>query len=155
MADDGSPPVLSISGSALVLWLHVVAACVWIGGQATIAVIVPVLRGQGDLAARAGRRLQVIAWPAFAVLVVTGLINVANAGLRWTALFDSPAGRTLVIKLVFVAVSGLAAGIHALAQAPRSRGGAASSAVTSAVLGSISLLAALVAALYGVVIAQS
>jgi hypothetical protein len=99
------------------------------------------------------RRYQAVAWPAFAVLIITGLLNVANAGLRWS-LFDSPAGRTLIIKLAFVALSGLAVGLHSLLEAPRRRD-AGRSAVGSVVLGSVSVVAALLAALYGVAIARA
>ncbi len=136
------------------LWLHIVAACIWIGGQVTIAAVIPMLRDQRELARRVGRRYQTVAWPAFAVLIVTGLLNVADAGLRWSQLFDSPTGRTLVVKLAFVALSGLAAGVHALLHAAPRRD-AGGSAVGSAVLGSISLVAALLAALYGVAIARA
>jgi putative copper export protein len=145
--------MLSISGQSFVLWLHVVAACVWIGGQATVAAVIPMLRGHGDLAARAGRRYQAIAWPAYAVLIVTGIVNVGNAGLSWSDLLSTPAGRTLLVKIGFVAVSGLAAGAHSLIQAPRRREGRAGGAVSSAVFGSVSLVSAVLAALYGVVIA--
>jgi putative copper export protein len=142
------------SGSTFVLWLHIVAACVWIGGQMTVAAIIPMLRDQRALARRVGRRYQSIAWPAFAVLIVTGVLNVGSAGLRWSQLFDNAEGRTLVVKLGFVALSGLAAGVHALVQAPRGRE-AGGSPLASAVLGSLSLVAALLAALYGVAIARA
>src|SRR5437660_421440 len=58
------------------LWLHVISACIWIGGQITIAMLIPLLRGQPALLTAAARRYQVAAWIAFAVLVVTGVINV-------------------------------------------------------------------------------
>jgi putative copper export protein len=145
--------VLSVSGPTLVLWVHLVAACIWIGGQVTVAAIIPLLRDQRELARRVGRRYQAVAWPAFAVLIVTGVVNVGNAGLHWSQLLDSSAGRTLVVKLVLVALSGLAAGVHSFLQAPRRGHAGDSSAVGSAVLGSISLVAALLAALYGVAIA--
>jgi putative copper export protein len=147
--------VLSISAHTLVLWLHVVAACIWIGGQVTVAALIPLLRGHRELARRAGRRYQSIAWPAYAVLILTGVLNVGNAGLRWSHLLDSQEGRTLVVKLGFVAVSGLAAGAHAVIQAPRHREEGADGFGVSALLGSISLVAALLAALYGVVIANA
>lgn len=145
--------MLRIQGRELVLWLHVLAATVWIGGQVTVAAVIPLLRGQAGLAAAAGRRYQAIAWPAFAVLVVTGLLNAADADIGWGDLTATSAGRTLLVKLGFVFVSGLAAAVHAFLQAPRSRGGAAPGAAASAALGSVSLLAAVVAALFGVVIA--
>ena len=120
--------VLSISGHTLILWLHVVAACIWIGGQVTVAALIPRLRGHSEMARLAGRRYQTVAWPAFATLIVTGIIDVNNAGLQWSQLLSSSAGRTLAVKLDLVA---------------------------SALLGSISLLAAVLAALFGVVIADA
>jgi len=131
----------------------VLAACVWIGGQATVAALIPLLRGQSGLAAMAGRRYQAVAWPAFAVLIGTGIANAASAHIGWGDLGSTAVGRTLVTKLGFVALSGLAAAVHAFLQAPRAGQGGQPSAATSAVLGSVSLLAAVVAALYGVVIA--
>jgi putative copper export protein len=95
-----------------------------------------------------------VAWPAYAALVVTGIINVGNAGVQWSHLFDNDVGRTLVIKLGFVGVSGLAAAVHAFLQAPRTGDRAAGRPLASALLGSTSLVAAVVAALHGVVIAN-
>jgi putative copper export protein len=147
--------VLSISGGDLVLWVHVIAACVWIGGQATVALLIPLLRGHGALARLAGQRYQTVAWPAYAVLVITGLANVSNTGLQWSTLLASARGRTLAVKLGLVAVSGLAAGVHAFLQAPRRSDQAAVRPVASATLGSVSLLTAVLAALYGVAIASA
>src|ERR1019366_279013 len=45
----------------------------------------------GQLAVIAGRRYQAVAWPAFGVLVVTGIINVGNAGIQWRHLLDTDA----------------------------------------------------------------
>jgi putative copper export protein len=143
------------NGAQLILWLHVLAACVWIGGQLTIALLVPMLRGQPALLAAAARRYQLAAWFAFAVLVITGIANVHNAGISWTDLDSTAAGRTLEVKLLFVLLSGAAAAVHAFVVAPRaaaSRGRVAPA--LSAILGTASLLAATVAALYGVVIAE-
>ena len=137
------------------MWVHVIAACVWIGGQATVALLIPLLRGHGALARLAGQRYQTVAWPAYAILVITGLANVSNAGLEWSTLFDSPPGRTLAVKLGLVAVSGLAAGVHAFLQAPWHSDPAAGRPVAAAVLGSVSLLTAVLAALYGVAIASA
>lgn len=147
--------MLSITGAQVVLWLHVLAACVWIGGQVTVAAVIPLLRRDRDLAARVGRRYQAVAWPAFLVLAVTGVLNVGNAGLQWSTLLDTAAGRTLAVKLGLVAVSGAAAATHAFLQAPRAAGRTRSNPVMSSLLGSVSLLAAVAAALYGVVIANS
>lgn len=144
----------SPTGPEIILWIHILAACIWIGGQITIAALLPLLHGQPALVRSTGRRYQHIAWGAFAVLVVTGIINVHNAGISWDHLNGSAAGRTLEVKLLFVALSGLAAAVHAFVLARRARERGRSAPALSATLGIISLLTAAVAALYGVVIAQ-
>ena len=53
------------------------AAAVWIGGQVTLTALVPVLRRLGAQVPRAAaRRFNQIAWPAFAILVITGIGNI-------------------------------------------------------------------------------
>jgi putative copper export protein len=145
---------LHLEGPELVLWVHVLAATIWIGGQATIALLLPLLRGQRALLSAAGRRFQSMAWTAFAFVLLTGVLNMHDTGIAWTNLTGSARGRTLVLKLGFVVLSGAAAAVHAVFVAPRAA--SAPSAVTrslSAALGFLSLLAAALAALYGVMIA--
>ena len=56
------------------LSLHVAAAAVWVGGQATLAGLVPALRREAPEAlAPVARQFARLAWPAYAVLVVTGI----------------------------------------------------------------------------------
>jgi putative copper export protein len=121
------------------LFLHVLAATIWVGGQLVLAALVPALRGAGAevprLAARAFNR---VAWPAFAVLVLTGIWNVVAEGDR------GPAYRTtLMIKLTVVAASGVTAFLHARATTRRAM----------AVFGALTGLTALAALLLGIVLA--
>ena len=91
------------------LSLHVLAASVWVGGQITLVGLLPAARGLGEGAprslARAFGRLQ---WPAFGVLIATGLWNVsavhAGQSHTWQAV--------LGIKLTVVVVAGAAAFLH-------------------------------------------
>ena len=93
------------------LFLHVLAATVWVGGQITLAALVPALRGSGREVTRvAARAFARVAWPAFAVLLVTGVWNVLAERDRGTAY-----RHTLAVKLVLVALSGVAAFLHARA----------------------------------------
>jgi putative copper export protein len=140
-----------------VLFVHIVAATIWIGGQITIALVVATLRGNPELIRLVARRFERVAWTAYAVLVITGIINVSNIGVAWTQLGQTAHGRLLIDKLGLVLISGLAAAIHSFIQAPRRREAAPgrSFSAASAVLGGITLLSALGAALYGVVIANS
>ena len=98
------------------LFLHLLAAAVWVGGQLVLAGLVPVLRSVGpDAPGVVARQFARIAWPAYLVLVVTGVWNVA-------AVDDGASDdyrRTLVLKLVVVALSGGAALWHARATTRR------------------------------------
>ena len=101
--------MLAVSWGTVRLFLHVLAATVWVGGQLTLAALVPVLRRQGPDAPRlAARRFNLVAWPAYGVLIVTGIWNIAAVGPM------TPSYRnTLVVKLVVVAASGISAFAHA------------------------------------------
>ena len=113
--------------------LHVLAAAVWVGGQITMAGLVPAARGLGPDAprtlARAFARLQ---WPALGVLVLTGAWNVAavHAGQphAWQVV--------LGVKTGVVALAALGAWLHARAstRAGLAGWGALASASTLAAL---------------------
>lgn len=92
------------------LFLHVIAASVWVGGQIVLVGIVPAIRGQypdaTKLVAKAYAR---VAWPAFAVVVVTGLWNLSEIPLTDT---DTAYQITLFVKITLAIVSGAAAAVH-------------------------------------------
>jgi Copper resistance protein D len=101
---------------------------------------VPGLRRVSPDAPRAvARRFNVIAWAAFAVLIATGIWNILAIRADWSSSY----GTTLIVKLVVVAASGLAAALHARAR----------SAVPLAVFGALSGLTALTALFLGVLLA--
>ena len=53
------------------LFLHVLAATVWVGGQITLAALVPALRAAGtDVPKAAANAFNRIASPAFGILVL-------------------------------------------------------------------------------------
>lgn len=99
------------------VFLHVLGASVWLGGQIALAGVVPVLRRQADpeVVRAVARQFQRIAWPAFGLLVVTGIwnlveIRVADQSGDYLA--------SVFVKLVFVALSGAGAAAHALLTGP-------------------------------------
>jgi putative copper export protein len=132
--------VIGVGWDSVRLFLHVLAATVWVGGQLTLAALVPALRGAGlDVPKRAARAFNRIAWPAFVVLVLTGVWNVA-------AEHDKVHGRyrtTLAVKLVVVLISGGTALAHARATNRRAL----------AVFGALTGLSALLALFLGVLLA--
>lgn len=92
------------------LALHVLAATIWVGGQIALAGVVPSLRRIGPEATRAAARAYSrIAWPAFAVLVVTGLWNLVEVDPT-----TAPTSYqvTLFLKIALAIASGAAAAVH-------------------------------------------
>jgi putative copper export protein len=129
--------VLPVSWATIRVFLHVLAATVWVGGQLTLAGLVPGLRRlSADAPRTVARRFNRIAWPAFAVVVATGIWNIVAIEPTW----DSDYGRTLMVKIAVVAASGACAFAHARA---RSKPGLA-------VLGAASALTAVAAVFLGV-----
>ncbi|MHB1138366.1 MAG: hypothetical protein ACYC2O_05365 [Microthrixaceae bacterium] len=93
------------------LFLHVLAASVWVGGQLTLAALVPSVRTYGAEATRAAARAyDRIAWPAFAVAVVTGLWNIFSLPL------DDLRHPWIELKVLAVVLTGVGAALHQFAK---------------------------------------
>ncbi len=132
--------MLSVSWDTIRLFLHVLAATVWVGGQITLAALVPVLRRRGaEIPRAAARRFNLVAWPAFGVLVVTGIWNIAAVRSQIHGSYRA----TLIVKLAAVAISGVTALLHARARTPAGQ----------AVFGALTGLSALAALFLGVLLA--
>ena len=130
---------MTIDLETLRLFLHVLAATVWVGGQLVLAALVPALRSAGtDVPRIAARAFNRVAWPAFGVLILTGIWNIVAEGDRGDAYRT-----TLMIKLTVVAASGVTAFLHARATSRRGM----------AIFGALTGLTALAALLLGVVLA--
>jgi putative copper export protein len=134
--------VLPVDVESLRLFLHVLAATVWVGGQLVLGALVPVLRRAGaDVPRAAARAFGRVGWTAFAVLVVTGFWNLADYDGTDKAGFAG----TISIKLTAVVLSGIAAFVHTRA----------TSRLWVAVGGAAALGFALVALFLGVVLSQA
>jgi putative copper export protein len=135
--------MLPVTVDGVRLFLHILAATIWVGGQLTLAGLVPVLRAAGtDVPRQAARQFARIAWVAFAVLILTGIWNIGATSHQ-----DSSASgysATLGIKMGFVVLSGLAAWWH---QRAKSR-------VALAVGGAAAGIFALLTLFLGVVLAE-
>jgi putative copper export protein len=135
--------VLPVSWDTVRLFLHVLAATIWVGGQLTLAALVPVLRRLGaEVPRAAARAFNLVAWPAFAVLLLTGVWNVIAVRGQITGSYQV----TLIVKLIVVAVSGVTAALHA-------RAGSAGSKRGLAVFGALTGISALAALFLGVLLA--
>src|SRR5690606_25900905 len=100
-------PMLSVHEATIRLFVHVAAATVWVGGRVVLAGLLPALRRLGPETTRAvARQFERLAWPAYAVLVVTGIWNLVEVDVADTT---TEYQVTVAVKLVFVALSGIGA----------------------------------------------
>ncbi len=109
--------MLTPSGATVRLFLHVLGATVWVGGQLTLAGLVPRLRAFDAAAPRAAaRQFNRIAWPAFALLVLTGGWNMSAVDFS-----ERPTDYqvTMFVKLTLVALAGVGAFLHTQARTKR------------------------------------
>jgi len=103
--------MLATAVDSIRLWLHVLGATIWVGGQLTLAALVPVLRAAGpDVPKKAARAFNRVAWPAFGLLLVTGVWNIVAVNHA-----DHPSSTyqaVLGAKMLVVAASGISAWMH-------------------------------------------
>jgi putative copper export protein len=135
-----APAALSPALDGVRLSIHVLAAAVWVGGQVTMAGLVPTARGLGEGAPRTlARAFARIQWPAYILLVITGFWNISavhgGQPRAWRVV--------LGIKIAVVALAGIAAWLHTRA----------SSRAALATWGALSSLASLAALVMGVFLA--
>jgi len=122
------------------VFLHVLAASVWVGGQIVLAGLVPTVRSLGEgAAARVAQAYARVAWPAFALLVFTGVWNLLLAPM---GAIPHP---EFEIKMAFVLLSGGGAALHQFARGNK---------VLLALGGAAASLFAVLALLWGVAIGQ-
>jgi copper resistance protein D len=104
------------------VWLHIVAAAAWVGSLVFVAaVLVPVLR-RGDAATRSrvfrqsGPALRALGWTAFAVLLVTGIGNLAGRGFELAdatgRLWWGPFGHAFAWKMALFGVVLVLSALH-------------------------------------------
>ena len=122
------------------LSLHILAASVWVGGQITVAGLLTTARRLGpDAPRRVASAFSKLSWPAYVVLVATGVWNVAavHSGQphAWSVL--------LGVKIAVVLLAGLAAWLH----------GRAGSKTLLAVWGAVAGVCSLAAVVMGVFLA--
>lgn len=110
-----------------VRFIHILSAAVWVGGQLTIsALLLPALRAKlavRDRAAvmrRVGRRFGKFTVLVFLpVQLASGVLLAWHHGVTLGTLAEPGYGRTLLAKLIVVALVLAAAGLHGWAQGTR------------------------------------
>ena len=123
-------------------YLHILAVCVWLGGQVVLAGVVPKLRKTNpEVLSNIARGYATIAWPAMILIVVTGAWGLADTN---TSSQTSDYMITFGIKMLLVASAVIATLIHSNGTSKLAKG----------LGGAIGLLATLFAAYCGVLLAH-
>lgn len=119
------------------LFFHVLAASVWVGGQFVLAGVVPALRDKyPDATTALAQAYARLAWPAFALVVLTGLWNLGEVDVANTS---TEYQITMFVKITLAVVSGAAAAVHQVGE----------SRAAKAVGGALGFVAALAAMFVG------
>jgi uncharacterized membrane protein len=157
------------------VWLHIMAAIVWVGGTTFfVIVLVPAIRraefaGVGARLIRwSGLRFRWVGWVCFGVFLLTGAVNLLGRGIGWQELQDpvfwqSSFGLTLLVKLLVVGAILAISAFHDFLVGPRAAAtweADAASSRTSTLrrqavqLGRLNLLLALAAIALGVMLVR-
>jgi len=106
------------------LWLHILAAAIWVGSQVMLfVVVVPALRAAEDPRSRAAvlrgvtRRFGYLGTASLALLVLSGIDNVDRYGPP--DMFDLRYGWVLTVKLALFAAVLVLTALHSLVIGPR------------------------------------
>ena len=123
-------------------YLHLLAVCVWLGGQVVLAGVVPKLRKTNPEAlTNIAKGYASIAWPAMILIVFTGAWGLAATD---TANQSTEYMVTFAVKMLLVAGAVIATLVHSNGTSKLAKG----------LGGAIGLLATLVAAYCGVLLAH-
>ncbi|MGB8860623.1 MAG: hypothetical protein WCC60_15295 [Ilumatobacteraceae bacterium] len=124
--------MLSPNAETVRLFLHVIAASVWVGGQFALAGVVPALRRVAPTTTKTvAQAFARVAWPAYGITVLTGMWSLMAEDI--TSL-SSAYQSTLLLKIGVAIASGIFAAIHAAGKSKASIAiGGALGALTSVV----------------------
>lgn len=102
--------MLSPTAATIRLFLHVLSASVWVGGQLALAGMVPAIRRAHPEATKTvANAFARVAWPAFAVAVLTGIWNLMAVDITEAS---SAYQATVLVKIAIAILSGVFAAVH-------------------------------------------
>ena len=105
---------------ALLTWIHITSAAIWVGGSLFIGVVfAPILKKMSmpveeriQLMVQVGRRFNKLAMPALFILIATGMYQAHLVLQKSDILYETSYGHVLIIKMVLVAALLILYAIH-------------------------------------------
>ena len=105
---------------AILTWIHLVAAAIWVGGSLFIGIVFsPLLKTMTNsleermqIMIRVGRRFNIVAVPSLIILMVTGLYSSHVLLSKPELLVATSYGTFLIIKIILVIVLIIIYAIH-------------------------------------------
>ena len=96
---------------ALLTWVHIKSAAIWVGGSLFIGVVfAPILKKMSmpveeriQLMVQVGRRFNKLALPALFILIATGMYQAHLVLQKSDILYETSYGHVLIIKMILVA----------------------------------------------------
>ena len=105
---------------ALLTWIHITSAAIWVGGSLFIGVVfAPILKKMSmpveeriQLMVQVGRRFNKLAMPALFILIATGMYQAHLVLQKTDILYETSYGHVLIIKMVLVAALLITYAVH-------------------------------------------
>ena len=111
---------MSVLEQAILTWIHLVAAAIWVGGSLFIGIVFsPLLKTMSNsleeriqIMIRVGRRFNKIAVPSLIILMVTGLYNSHVLLSKPELLIATSYGIFLIVKILLVIALVITYAVH-------------------------------------------
>ena len=105
---------------ALLTWIHITSAAIWVGGSLFIGVVfAPILKKMSmpveeriQLMVQVGRRFNKLALPALFILIATGMYQAHLVLQKSDILYETSDGHVLIIKIILVAALVILYAVH-------------------------------------------
>ena len=106
--------------NALIMWAHLIAASIWVGGSIFIGIVLaPLLKtisdsieGRLSIMIRVGRKFNKIGIPSLIVLIATGIYNSIGFIVNPSLILSTSYGIVLLVKIILVILLIITFAVH-------------------------------------------
>lgn len=106
--------------NALIMWAHLIAASIWVGGSIFIGIVLaPLLKtisdsieGRLSIMIRVGRKFNKIGVPSLIILIITGIYNSIGFIQQPSLILTTNYGIILLVKILLVIILIITFAVH-------------------------------------------